>query len=972
MEKDTTDKKKTASKKDIKTKTETGQKASQIELNPEMDSNRLAEDSNKPAVFTFGRMNPPTIGHEKLIKKVEQIAKSQRSKPHIFVSHTSDKKKNPLLYADKIEFLSKAYGTYPNGMVVKTKAKDIIAAMKQLESMGHPSVTLVVGSDRVRDFETLLNKYNGKEYNFDEINVVSAGDRDPDAEGAAGMSATKVRQAAADNDFNTFKRGIASSLKSVARDIFDRVRAGLQLAEELEEFLQLEEERKPLTIAQRRKKAMVMRRYKGKIKRSREIAKKRLASPEKLKTRSRRHAIQMVRKKFAAKRGENYRNLSPGDKIAIDRIVQKKAAIVNRIAKRLLPKEKKAELVRLRQARSSKKEEFEFNEDFNNVFVEVKQDDDISNRAGTQPAKYHKGLSPATKAKRDAQFKKQARMSDDNPAAYKPAPGDATAKTKPSKYTKAYHDMYSEAAEHEITVGSYTTTHFHMCGSAIKTMKMHADVDGAEQITKMQDQFYKFEKQFMDKEPTDSDKAKAQRMYDQIMQKSKEVGIEKDVGSYMKMHLNSILKGDPKPGFGMVNESEQQMRTKERHKDEKERLKLKHDREMDRARTTDTATANRAESFEITEDNIFESVDMILEELQDIRINEAYELSEKSANALADKSKNSGIPVGTLRKVYNRGVAAWKTGHRPGTTPQQWGYARVNAFIAKKKKGNLNHDKDLAHFEPQGDMIPEEDLQGYIKSLTPAKKKTSSVSDYMKMKDMLRKKRLGIKTNEEFDEMMEGKTADLIKKSHSERGAPGTLKAKIKGPITIDKVKALKNKPDATTLDKKQANFYLNMHGEETSEGLWDNIRKKRARGEKMRNKGDEGAPTPDQIKRAQEDVNESFEDMLVEQLQEQNCCGCSPAPIEEAEVDGKKVKLNDPIRTSEVPSKKFKVYVKDPSTGNIKTVRFGDPNLSIKRDDPNRRKSFRARHNCADPGPKTKARYWSCFQWRAGSKVDN
>ena len=158
MEKDTTDKKKTASKKDIRTKTETGQKASQIELNPEMDSNRLAEDSNKPAVFTFGRMNPPTIGHEKLIKKVEQIAKSQRSKPHIFVSHTSDKKKNPLLYADKIEFLSKAYGTYPNGMVVKTKAKDIIAAMKQLESMGHPSVTLVVGSDRVRDFETLLNK----------------------------------------------------------------------------------------------------------------------------------------------------------------------------------------------------------------------------------------------------------------------------------------------------------------------------------------------------------------------------------------------------------------------------------------------------------------------------------------------------------------------------------------------------------------------------------------------------------------------------------------------------------------------------------------------------------------------------------------------------------------------------------------------------------------------------------------------
>ena len=143
----------------------------------------------------------------------------------------------------------------------------------------------------------------------------------------------------------------------------------------------------------------------------------------------------------------------------------------------------------------------------------------------------------------------------------------------------------------------------------------------------------------------------------------------------------------------------------------------------------------------------------------------------------------------------------------------------------------------------------------------------------------------------------------------------------------------MKNKPDATTLDKKQANFYLNMHDEV---------------------------------------VNDQFNDMMVESLQEKNKCGCNPETIEEAEVDGKKVKLNDPIRTSEVPSKKFKVYVKDPTTGNIKTVRFGDPNLSIKRDDPNRRKSFRARHNCSDPGPKTKARYWSCFQWRAGSKVDN
>ena len=91
--------------------------------------------------------------------------------------------------------------------------------------------------------------------------------------------------------------------------------------------------------------------------------------------------------------------------------------------------------------------------------------------------------------------------------------------------------------------------------------------------------------------------------------------------------------------------------------------------------------------------------------------------------------------------------------------------------------------------------------------------------------------------------------------------------------------------------------------------------------------------------------------------------------PLEEAEYQGKKVKLNDPIRGG---SKKFYVYVKN-EKGNVIKVSFGDTTgLSIKRDDPARRKSFRARHNSDNPGPKTKARYWSCYQWRAGAKVDN
>lgn len=92
---------------------------------------------------------------------------------------------------------------------------------------------------------------------------------------------------------------------------------------------------------------------------------------------------------------------------------------------------------------------------------------------------------------------------------------------------------------------------------------------------------------------------------------------------------------------------------------------------------------------------------------------------------------------------------------------------------------------------------------------------------------------------------------------------------------------------------------------------------------------------------------------------------------VEAAEYQGKKVTLNDPFRLPSGSKKKFGVYVKN-EKGNVVKVTFGDPNMEIKRDDSKRRASFRARHGCDNPGPKWKAKYWSCYQWRAGAKVDN
>ena len=130
------------------------------------------------------------------------------------------------------------------------------------------------------------------------------------------------------------------------------------------------------------------------------------------------------------------------------------------------------------------------------------------------------------------------------------------------KLKELSESFISEQPEHEITVGNYTTKHFFMCGSAQTTMKKHADKDGAEELTKMQDDFYKMEKDAMDAGgASDEQKEKSQELYDKIIAKAKEVGIADEVDKYMKMHLDSMLKGDPKLGFGRtdIKESYQEM-----------------------------------------------------------------------------------------------------------------------------------------------------------------------------------------------------------------------------------------------------------------------------------------------------------------------------------------------------------------------------------------------------------------------------
>ena len=155
-------------------------------------------EASKTAVFAFGRMNPPTIGHARLV----DVIKNQQGEPFLFLTHTQKPKTDPLSFAEKIFFAQKSFSGITIG---DSKVRTIIDAMKTLEAKGYTDIIYVAGSDRVDSFTKLLNDYNGKDYNFDSINIVSAGQRDPDAEGAEGMSASKMKAAAAENNFETFK-----------------------------------------------------------------------------------------------------------------------------------------------------------------------------------------------------------------------------------------------------------------------------------------------------------------------------------------------------------------------------------------------------------------------------------------------------------------------------------------------------------------------------------------------------------------------------------------------------------------------------------------------------------------------------------------------------------------------------------------------------------------------------------------------
>ena len=217
----------------------TGNPADEIIVHGASGVNKVVkEEKEKRAVFTFGRFNPPTTGHQKLIDAVKNTAKKQGGEHHIFASHSQDKAKNPLGFDEKVGFMKKMY---PKTNINSSHTvRTVLDAAKSLQARGVTHGTLVVGSDRVDEFHNLLSKYNKhpsdpdydpkKHFHIPHLSVVSAGQRDPDAEGVEGMSASKMRGHATAGNFEEFSKGVSN--QAHAKPMYDTLRTRMGIKEE--------------------------------------------------------------------------------------------------------------------------------------------------------------------------------------------------------------------------------------------------------------------------------------------------------------------------------------------------------------------------------------------------------------------------------------------------------------------------------------------------------------------------------------------------------------------------------------------------------------------------------------------------------------------------------------------------------------------------------------------------------------------
>lgn len=521
----------------------------------------LTESKKQKIVFIFGRMNPPTIGHEKVINSVKAIARRNSADYAIFLSQSHDSTKNPLTPEVKKKYFDKMFKNILVDSIKVSPVKTPLEAAVQLYNKGYKDIIFVGGSDR-KSMGDLLKKYNDVDsnhgyYKFNSIEFMSAGDRDPDSDDVSGMSASKVREFVKKGEFNNFKKSVPNLSPNDTKSFFNELRKSMKLdiiresltkkvapillediitpdinrdylgyyTENFQCFPKIKklfEEIDSLHMNDKNKfyfkeSVITIDNVLSHIKNN---TIKEHISPIQEKLSKADNLLFQIEQFYNCERGflfnrdsldilTNYIFENTEKNVIVSKEMKTYKSFISKIEEACWPGYKQVGMKKKNKKNvpNCVKEEG------------VKQDPDIKDKEGTQPAKYFKGLSKSTKEKRDAHFKKGKEKHWDDSSAYKPAPGDDV-KTKESKYTKAIKKKYPDLYKEEVL----------------------------------------------------------------------------DEG--------------------------------------------------------------------------------------------------KADSSIAKKAEKSGISAGILRQVYNRGVAAWRTGHRPGTTPEQWGHARVNSFISGGKT-RTTADADL-------------------------------------------------------------------------------------------------------------------------------------------------------------------------------------------------------------------------------------------------------------------------------------
>ena len=679
----------------------------------------LKELPSKKIVFAFGRFNPPTIGHELLVKAVKKIAVG--SDHTVFVSRSQDSKRNPLPVNRKVYYLKRMFPGIKFG-AASDDMRTVIEVVKHLNKQ-YKNIVMVAGSDRVVEFKKLLERYNGKEYKFDSIQVISAGERDPDGDSASGMSATKMRDAAKKGDFNSFKRGVPQTLTHLdTRRLMNEVRAGMGL-EKIKESVNfhrdtireqyfsgdifnigdlVESNGIKYEIIKRGSNHLLLKSPDGSLL-SKWLQDVNLvediqigpAKPEitfkNYTTKNLHHsadaskAFEMTIKRL----GDIYPEQVLTALKATDKYMKINDLHLEQDGKAPDPQEVNDWINYHEQAKTNLEKigDFMHHMDYWHMHLheleyllinyketgkdEMREEKSFSDpkkdKESGLPKKYVSGLSPSTAKARAVHWKRANKLSDKDPEAYKPAPGDKTAETKPSKYTKKYKELYGENME------------------ALKF--------------------------------TASDKIKIARVI------ATSLGVD-----------DAQKKSNPEQ---LVN------------------LGLRMVRKYTMSRNGYKILLNMLKTAKMAGIKYDEKlIPVQASVVKDVKVDEAVSPAQQAAIAIAmkkagktpkneeqieentavrNKSEKSGVSYGTLMKVYKRGVAAWNSGHRPGTTPEQWGLARVNSYITKGKTYHTA-DKDLR--EEEINEISKDAANRYMWSaISDRRERDKKISDAQKKQD---------------------------------------------------------------------------------------------------------------------------------------------------------------------------------------------------------------------------------------------